>query len=271
MRVFIALGFIIYLSILLIGCHKISAEETGTDTATGGEMNADADADSDTDTDADSDTDTDVDSDTDTGTDTDTDADADSDTDTDTDADADADSDTYVDADSDTNTNADGRSVVGNPCDTDDDCGPAYQCISDFGSSLMPDGYCSGYCNEDADCPKGTLCSPLPMSSVPGFCLLACDSDNDCRPGYDCALGRLFPDDTDTDGPGVSSGKICWTIYPVCTIGSDQTCNGDPFVSSFQGTCNKDGSCTCIGGNTFDPRTGLCYGPQQPTENPHAG
>jgi len=44
----------------------------------------------------------------------------------------------------------------------------------------------------------------------------------------------------------------------VCTFGADQTCNDDSLLSSVQGSCNQDGSCTCHPGFQVDPRSGRC-------------
>jgi hypothetical protein len=238
---------------------------------------ADGDADGDGDTDADSDTDGDSvgDGDADTDADTDVDADVDSDADSDSDMDSDTDSDSATDTrieggvdsgpDLDSGTHVDGgpgqKTVIGNPCQTDEECGPNHYCVTVFSGDLVPDGYClerTSCYGDDANCPEGTLCAPLPHSSVPGFCLVACVSDDDCRPGYDCAKRATLPEDT--EGSPTSSGKACWTIYPVCTVGMDQTCNDESFVSSIMGTCNEDGTCTCNEGTILNPRTGRCRG-----------
>lgn len=42
-------------------------------------------------------------------------------------------------------------------------------------------------------------------------------------------------------------------IHRECTPGMDQTCNHDPLVSSFKGTCEADGTCTCAPGTTKMP------------------
>ena len=43
-----------------------------------------------------------------------------------------------------------------------------------------------------------------------------------------------------------------------CTFGADQTCNDDPEVSSVNGTCNQDGTCTCRPGYRLSATTGRC-------------
>ena len=48
------------------------------------------------------------------------------------------------------------------------------------------------------------------------------------------------------------------TAEDVCVYGQDHTCNGTPTVSSIQGTCNEDGTCTCTGSWEKNPETGLC-------------
>ena len=43
-----------------------------------------------------------------------------------------------------------------------------------------------------------------------------------------------------------------------CTPGADQTCNANPALSSFQGTCGPDGKCLCKAPATLVPSTGRC-------------
>lgn len=45
---------------------------------------------------------------------------------------------------------------------------------------------------------------------------------------------------------------------PQCDWGKDQTCNQDPWISSFKGKCNGDGTCTCVEGAKKVPNTGKC-------------
>jgi hypothetical protein len=44
----------------------------------------------------------------------------------------------------------------------------------------------------------------------------------------------------------------------VCTPGQDQTCNDDPAVSSFEGTCKPEGTCACRDDTELNPATGRC-------------
>jgi hypothetical protein len=44
----------------------------------------------------------------------------------------------------------------------------------------------------------------------------------------------------------------------VCVYGQDHTCNDSPTISSLHGTCNEDGTCTCIETFEKNPETGLC-------------
>lgn len=48
---------------------------------------------------------------------------------------------------------------------------------------------------------------------------------------------------------GTGDGVGCCLIA-VCTPGKDQTCNANLSMSSFAGTCNADGTCTCNAGFT---------------------
>ncbi len=70
-----------------------------------------------------------------------------------------------------------------------------------------PDGYCSFLCTADADCPSGSVCSPVPFSRVSGICMKTCASVNDCRVGYACAVVELFPGQMNTPK---SSTTVCW-------------------------------------------------------------
>ncbi len=45
---------------------------------------------------------------------------------------------------------------------------------------------------------------------------------------------------------------------PSCTFGKDQTCNDDALMSSLQGHCEADGTCTCRVGYAVNPSTGRC-------------
>jgi len=47
-----------------------------------------------------------------------------------------------------------------------------------------------------------------------------------------------------------------------CTFGADQTCNGDPRISSFWGRCTEHGTCECNPGFELSP-TGYCQPQQQ--------
>lgn len=44
----------------------------------------------------------------------------------------------------------------------------------------------------------------------------------------------------------------------VCTVGMNQTCNGNPVMSAIAGVCNADGTCTCNEGRTFVASSGRC-------------
>ena len=38
----------------------------------------------------------------------------------------------------------------------------------------------------------------------------------------------------------------------------DQDCNDNPSISALWGSCNEDGSCSCIDGMEINPVTGKC-------------
>jgi hypothetical protein len=69
--------------------------------------------------------------------------------------------------------------VVGGPCVDSSECADTSVCLDE---GDFPGGTCTVACDEDADCPAGSLC----ISSEGGVCLLPCDSKDDCREGYEC-------------------------------------------------------------------------------------
>jgi hypothetical protein len=80
------------------------------------------------------------------------------------------------------------------------------------------------------------------------------------------------------DGPGTNSSarfveagctslpinSIAWCCPSAflsqcaCMPGQDSTCNDDPAISSLHGTCQPDGTCSCILGSGLNPATGKC-------------
>jgi len=149
-----------------------------------------------------------------------------------------------------------GAIVTGTACTSAAECGAGYDCNLE-----APGGYCMQgspggptACHEpDAPCTApGSVCSPLPWHQISGVCLRACSSSDECRPNQICAVVELFPGDPTSPK---SPTKVCWTA---CQPGMDQSCNDSPIISSIHGTCEPDGTCTCISGFAKNPDTGRC-------------
>jgi hypothetical protein len=73
-----------------------------------------------------------------------------------------------------------GSQTVGGRCASDRDCEGRCLLGGDY-----PGGYCSLFCRDDRDCPKGALC----MEDSGGVCLVTCALPADCGPfgpGYKC-------------------------------------------------------------------------------------
>lgn len=97
-----------------------------------------------------------------------------------------------------------GALLVGLPCASSSDCGSTdYSCHPG-----APGGYCSYYCSADAECPTGSVCSPVPFSRISGICMKTCTNTNECRAGYACAVVSLFPGQPNSPS---SSSPVCWT------------------------------------------------------------
>lgn len=78
----------------------------------------------------------------------------------------------------------------GNPCQIHSQCAADANdpyCI-DQSHEGWPGGYCSQFCDLDADdCPVGSTCADLIFfPSGAGLCMKACQLTTDCRPGYSC-------------------------------------------------------------------------------------
>jgi hypothetical protein len=43
-----------------------------------------------------------------------------------------------------------------------------------------------------------------------------------------------------------------------CTFGADETCNDDPTINAFWGSCQPNGTCLCKTGRSINPATGRC-------------
>lgn len=94
--------------------------------------------------------------------------------------------------------------IIGHPCSADAECGGG-EVICHAG---WPDGYCSSFCASNADCPSGSLCSPIPFSRVPsGICMKSCTIASECRAGYACGTVYHFPGQPNSPS---SSAPVCW-------------------------------------------------------------
>jgi len=75
-----------------------------------------------------------------------------------------------------------GAGRTGDRCTSHTDCEGTDVCFD------LPGGYCaSGGCVSD-DCPRDTLCAPLPGLGELSACLKACLDNADCRAGYSCRV-----------------------------------------------------------------------------------
>lgn len=69
--------------------------------------------------------------------------------------------------------------------------------------------------------------------------------------------GGGSPDAAATDTPATTPVAPPLGKRAPCTLGQDQTCNGDPSVSAIWGKCTEGGTCECNAGFTLAP-TGYC-------------
>lgn len=84
-----------------------------------------------------------------------------------------------------------GPAPAGNPCQIHGQCAADANdpyCI-DQSHEGWPGGYCSQFCELDADdCPVGSTCADLIFfPSGAGLCMKSCELSTDCRPGYNCS------------------------------------------------------------------------------------
>jgi hypothetical protein len=156
-----------------------------------------------------------------------------------------------------------GDRPVGAPCTNPSDCaavdGGAPACIE---SQSYPGGYCSGWCEEDADCPAGSHCG-APFANL---CFDDCSSLYDCRPGQLCApyagdgcvgfAGELCGNLRDDDGDGLldCADPAC-AEEVACTGPEEDDCNDledddqDGFVDCADVTSCRDTSDDCVPGD----------------------
>lgn len=87
-------------------------------------------------------------------------------------------------------------------------------------------------------------------------------------------IGGAYSTGTDgreSTGGAVGTGGTFARLLPICTPGSDQTCNDIPITSAIMGHCETDTTCTCINPYVINYTTGkcntydqtVCYSPTQ--------
>lgn len=113
----------------------------------------------------------------------------------------DASTDAPVDAPPDAAADA-GSTVIGHPCTLDSECGSDFRC-----QPTAPGGYCTLFCSSNAECPSGTVCSPVPFSRIAGICMKSCTTNAECRMGYSCYVVSLFPGQPNSPN---SNTPVCW-------------------------------------------------------------
>jgi hypothetical protein len=145
--------------------------------------------------------------------------------------------------------------VAGEMCGSDDDC-KGGRCLTSRpgflgnGGTMLPGGYCSGDCLEDAHCGKGGVCLLPAFGMGAGTCYQSCANDADCtRDGYRC---RMVGNDVRGCNPAAdplpdgTAGKPC-TGDADCGGGMN-TCAtelpGEGFAAFFQRWPAEGGYCT---------------------------
>jgi hypothetical protein len=99
--------------------------------------------------------------------------------------------------------------------------------------SSSPDAGCSSDC-------RARNCSP-PAGLCPAQDSIACDPSSG---DWVCVVSQ-------DAGQVLDAGSVC-------TVGQNQTCNDNPGMQSYAGTCLTGGVCSCNPGFAIDPSTGRC-------------
>lgn len=146
------------------------------------------------------------------------------------------------------------------------DCAP---CPAGTSTSTIANGTCCGTCSTAMICPPGDdkACNE---DSAAGSILGKCNADSTCtckagstlsatsgKCAIDCAVVNCAP--CPSPSTHIDDGTCCGKcVEPAKVCVANQDCNDDPRLSSFMGTCNADGTCTCRAGATINPTTGKC-------------
>jgi hypothetical protein len=120
-------------------------------------------------------------------------------------------------------------------------------------------GHCTGSCPEDAAAAdtgsSSDLCTGSGGSVVSAACCAATgDFPNTCLVGA-CGCSPSASHDVLScacpAGECYDPSSGCVGSLSVCTVGNDQSCNDNPGVNGFHGTCVAGGHCACHTGFTL--------------------
>ena len=104
---------------------------------------------------------------------------------------------------------------IGSACARDADCGAGPGAVCLTSAIVYADGYCSRFCDHDADCAPEAFCE---ASTGNGLCVATCASNADCRvgDGYDCYA------------PDEDAGRMaCLPTYPALDGGAADAGSND--------------------------------------------
>ncbi|MBV71925.1 MAG: hypothetical protein CMH52_11390 [Myxococcales bacterium] len=160
----------------------------------------------------------------------------------------------------------DGSVTAGGECCVTDECTAQFPEVACQGATCFDDetgnGYCSGMCNSDADCPDEGYCTILNfgISAEPGsapaqICRKGSGSGRPCETNSDCAADGDIPDEACDyvirgeieAGRTISEITVagrCTTI-PINAVGYGEDCGG------LVGECTNASLCLNAGGSGF--------------------
>lgn len=128
--------------------------------------------------------------------------------------------------------------------------------------TIVPDdSLCGLMWRITAACPSGEVCNTDATKCIapPSTCTTSadCGCGCGCGGGMCHCTGSVPPTcNAASDCGPACAGYICVSHQcelQVCTPGMDQTCNSNPGMSAFAGTCFADSTCTCKPGFTKKP------------------